>query len=105
MRERHVSADEGMSIGHEVEWYREGLSLSSLQPHWLWGTEVFLFIPQIIQSPAAKQYFNRKKMEDLKMKNFDKYEKAYFMPPECTYDWVKKRFHHKATDLVFRRFA
>ena len=29
-------------------------------------------------------------MEDLKMKNFDKYEKAYFMPPECTYDWVKK---------------
>ena len=41
MRERHVSADEGMSIGHEVEWYREGLSLSSL-------------------------------------------------PPECTYDWVKK---------------
>lgn len=24
------------------------------------------------------------------MKNFDKYEKAYFMPPECTYDWVKK---------------
>jgi hypothetical protein len=61
MRERHVSADEGMSTGHEVEWYREGLSLSSLQPHWLWGTEVFLFIPQIIQSPAAKQYFNRKK--------------------------------------------
>ena len=47
-----------VSIGHEVEWYREGLSLSSLQPHWLWGTEVFLFIPQIIQSPAAKQYFN-----------------------------------------------
>ena len=39
------------------------------------------------------------------MKNFDKYEKAYFMPPECTYDWVKKRFHHKAADLVFRRFA
>ena len=29
-------------------------------------------------------------MEDLNMKNFDKYEKAYFMPPECTYDWVKK---------------
>lgn len=24
------------------------------------------------------------------MKNFDKYEKAYFMPPECTYDWAKK---------------
>lgn len=24
------------------------------------------------------------------MKNYDKYEKAYFMPPECTYDWVKK---------------
>ena len=24
------------------------------------------------------------------MKNYDKYEKAYFMPPECTYDWVQK---------------
>ena len=24
------------------------------------------------------------------MKHVDKYEKAYFMPPECTYDWVKK---------------
>ncbi len=24
------------------------------------------------------------------MKNYDKYKKAYFMPPECTYDWVKK---------------
>ncbi|MEM5768733.1 MAG: 2-isopropylmalate synthase, partial [Bacillota bacterium] len=24
------------------------------------------------------------------MKNFQKYERAYFMPPEVTYDWVKK---------------
>ena len=24
------------------------------------------------------------------MKNYDKYEIQYFMPPECTYDWVKK---------------
>lgn len=24
------------------------------------------------------------------MENYDKYKKAYFMPPECTYDWVKK---------------
>lgn len=24
------------------------------------------------------------------MKNVSKYEKAYFMPPVCTYDWVKK---------------
>lgn len=24
------------------------------------------------------------------MKNFEKYEKQYFMPPEVTYDWVKK---------------
>ena len=24
------------------------------------------------------------------MKNFDKYERQYFMPPEVTYDWVKK---------------
>lgn len=30
------------------------------------------------------------------MKNFDKYEKAYFMPPECTYDWVKKDTIDKA---------
>ncbi|MCI5937230.1 MAG: 2-isopropylmalate synthase [Eubacterium sp.] len=30
------------------------------------------------------------------MKNFDKYEKAYFMPPECTYDWVKKETITKA---------
>lgn len=26
------------------------------------------------------------------MKGFDKYERAYFMPPECTYDWVKKEY-------------
>ena len=24
------------------------------------------------------------------MKNFDKYERTYFMPPVVTYDWVKK---------------
>ena len=24
------------------------------------------------------------------MKGYEKYKKAYFMPPECTYDWVKK---------------
>ena len=30
------------------------------------------------------------------MKNFEKYEKAYFMPPECTYDWVKKDTIDKA---------
>ncbi len=24
------------------------------------------------------------------MNNFEKYEKTYFMPPEVTYDWVKK---------------
>lgn len=30
------------------------------------------------------------------MKGFEKYEKAYFMPPECTYDWVKKDFIDKA---------
>lgn len=32
----------------------------------------------------------------IEMKNFDKYEKAYFMPPECTYDWVKKDAIDKA---------
>lgn len=26
------------------------------------------------------------------MKGFEKYERAYFMPPECTYDWVKKDY-------------
>ena len=24
------------------------------------------------------------------MKGFEKYQKTYFMPPEATYDWVKK---------------
>lgn len=36
------------------------------------------------------------------MKGYEKYKKAYFMPPECTYELVKKRFHHRATDLVLR---
>ena len=26
------------------------------------------------------------------MKGYDKYERAYFMPPECTYEWVKKDY-------------
>ena len=26
------------------------------------------------------------------MKNFEKYERQYFMPPEVTYDWVKKEY-------------
>lgn len=26
------------------------------------------------------------------MKNFEKYERQYFMPPEITYDWVKKEY-------------
>lgn len=30
------------------------------------------------------------------MKGFDKYERAYFMPPVCTYDWVKKEYIDKA---------
>lgn len=30
------------------------------------------------------------------MKGFEKYERAYFMPPECTYDWVKKDYVDKA---------
>ncbi len=28
--------------------------------------------------------------------NYEKYERAYFMPPECTYDWVKKDYIDKA---------
>lgn len=30
------------------------------------------------------------------MKNFEKYERAYFMPKEPTYDWVKKEYVDKA---------
>lgn len=30
------------------------------------------------------------------MKGFEKYEKTYFMPPVCTYDWVKKDYIDKA---------
>ncbi len=29
------------------------------------------------------------------MKNFEKYERAYFMPPEACYDWVKKDYIDK----------
>ena len=30
------------------------------------------------------------------MKNYDKYERQYFMPPVCEYDWVKKEYIDKA---------
>ena len=30
------------------------------------------------------------------MNGFQKYERAYFMPPVCTYDWVKKDYIEKA---------
>ena len=26
------------------------------------------------------------------MKNFEKYERAYFMPPKVSFDWVKKEY-------------
>ena len=29
------------------------------------------------------------------MKNCEKYERQYFMPPEVTYDWVKKDYIDK----------
>ncbi len=29
------------------------------------------------------------------MKNFDKYERQYFLPPEYTCDWVKKDYFDK----------
>ena len=29
------------------------------------------------------------------MKGYEKYQRAYFMPPECTYDWVKKDYIDK----------
>ena len=34
------------------------------------------------------------------MKNYQKYEKSYFMPPEVTYDWAKKRFGRTAAEMV-----
>lgn len=30
------------------------------------------------------------------MKGYEKYQRAYFMPPACTYDWVKKDYIDKA---------
>ena len=36
------------------------------------------------------------------MKNFDKYERQYFLPPVCEYDWAEKRLHRESTNLVFR---
>ena len=36
------------------------------------------------------------------MKNFDKYERQYFLPPVCEYDWVKKDYIREGTYLVFR---
>ena len=40
------------------------------------------------------------------MKNFEKYQRQYFMPPEVTYDWVKKEYRDpKGSYLVQRRFA
>ena len=30
------------------------------------------------------------------MKNFDKYERQYFLPPVCEYDWVKKDYIEKS---------
>ena len=30
------------------------------------------------------------------MMNFEKYQRAYFMPPKVTYDWVKKEYIDKA---------
>lgn len=32
----------------------------------------------------------------MEMKGYDKYERAYFLPPTCTYDWVKKDYIDKA---------
>ena len=39
------------------------------------------------------------------MKNYEKYQRSYFMPPEVTYDWVKKDRDRKAADLVQRGSA
>lgn len=37
--------------------------------------------------------YEMKEMDD--MKNFNKYERTYFMPPVVTYDWVKKDYIQK----------
>ncbi len=37
------------------------------------------------------------------MKNYQKYEKSYFMPPEVTYDWAKKDAVETASEVVQRR--
>lgn len=34
------------------------------------------------------------------MKNFEKYERAYFMPPVACYDWVKKDYIESSANLV-----
>ena len=33
--------------------------------------------------------------EEYIMRNYHKYERTYFMPPEITYDWVKKEYIDK----------
>ena len=39
-------------------------------------------------------YFNFERRNN--MKNFEKYERQYFLPPVCEYDWVKKDYIDKA---------
>ena len=36
------------------------------------------------------------------MKNFDKYERQYFLPPVCEYDWVKKDYTTKKIRALFK---
>ncbi len=37
-----------------------------------------------------RNYYDRQGA--IRMNNYQKYERAYFMPPTCTYDWVKKDY-------------
>lgn len=86
----HVSADESVQKMHEVEWYRERLQVFRLYNLSGCETEDFSFHNAMGKSDEIFENGG------IDMKNFDKYEKAYFMPPECTYDWVKKDAIDKA---------
>lgn len=51
----------------------------------------------IIRMTFTSKAFQRgyKKERNAAMENYQKYERAYFMPPEVTYDWVKKEYIEK----------
>ena len=48
----------------------------------------------LLTSSLSEKYIYEKR--NLTVKGYEKYDIAYFMPPECTYDWVKKDHIDKA---------